>query len=101
MRSVAWVRVLLFGACVAAAGEATAGVRVSEKTRGYEISGQTGAALLAAMDRHGSIAFATEFARGIADAAHGAFDAAFAGVPEGEDRAFVEAMISWMLDRTA
>jgi geranylgeranyl diphosphate synthase type II len=57
--------------------------------------------VLAAMDRHGSIDFAAEFARGIADAAHGAFDEAFAGVPDGEDRRFVEAMIPWMLDRTA
>ena len=53
MRCVAWARIVLFGACIAAAGEAVAGVKVSEKTRGYEISGQTGAALLAAMDRRG------------------------------------------------
>jgi geranylgeranyl diphosphate synthase type II len=57
--------------------------------------------VLAAMHRHGSIEFASEFARGIADAAHGAFEQAFAGVPDGEDRRFVEAMIPWMLDRSA
>ncbi len=53
MRCVAWAWIVLFGACVAVAGEAGAGVKVSEKTRGYEISGKTGAALLAAMDRRG------------------------------------------------
>jgi geranylgeranyl diphosphate synthase type II len=57
--------------------------------------------VLGAMRRYGSIEFASEFARGIADAAHGAFEEAFAGVPDGEDRRFVEAMISWMLDRVA
>ena len=53
MRCVAWARIVLFGACVAVAGEAAAGVKVSEKTRSYEIAGKTGAALLAAMDRRG------------------------------------------------
>ncbi len=51
MRRVAWARIVLFGACVA--GEAVAGVKVSEKTRSYEITGKTGAALLASMDRRG------------------------------------------------
>jgi geranylgeranyl diphosphate synthase type II len=59
------------------------------------------AMVLEAMRRHGSIEFAAEFAQGIADAAHGAFEIAFAGVPDGDDRAFIEAMIPWMLDRTA
>jgi predicted secreted Zn-dependent protease len=53
MRRVAWARIVLFGACVAVAGEAAAGVKVSEKTRSYEVAGKTGAALLAAMDRRG------------------------------------------------
>ena len=53
MRCVAWARIVLFGACVAVAGEAAAGVTVSEKTRSYEIAGKTGEALLAAMDRRG------------------------------------------------
>jgi predicted secreted Zn-dependent protease len=51
MRSVACV--LLFGACVGLAGEAVAGVKVSEKIRNYEIAGKNGVALLDAMDRHG------------------------------------------------
>jgi len=41
MRCVAWARIVLFGACVAVAGEAVAGVKVSEKTRSYEITGRT------------------------------------------------------------
>jgi predicted secreted Zn-dependent protease len=53
MRCIAWVRVVVLGACVAVAGEAAAGVKVSEKTRSYEISGKTGEVLLAAMDRRG------------------------------------------------
>lgn len=53
MRCIAWARIVVLGACVAVAGEAAAGVKVSETTRGYEISGKTGAALLAAMDRRG------------------------------------------------
>jgi predicted secreted Zn-dependent protease len=44
---------LVFGACIAAAGQAIAGVKVSERTRNYEVAGQTGATLLAAMDRRG------------------------------------------------
>lgn len=57
--------------------------------------------VLEAMRRHGSIEFAAEFAQGIADAAHDAFEVAFAAVPDSEDRRFIEAMIPWMLDRTA
>ena len=57
--------------------------------------------VLAAMRRHGSLDFAAHFAQGIADAAHGAFEEAFAGVPDGEDRRFIEALIPWMLERTA
>ncbi len=53
MRCIAWARIVVFSACVAVAGEAAAGVKVSERTRGYEITGRTGAALLAAMDRRG------------------------------------------------
>ena len=53
MRCVAWASILLFGACVAVASDAAAGVKVSKKTRSYEIAGKTGAALLASMDRRG------------------------------------------------
>ena len=58
-------------------------------------------AVLAAMQRHGSLDFAAEFAEGIAGAAHGAFEEAFADVPDGEDRRFIEAIIPWMLERNA
>lgn len=53
MRCVALAGTVLFTACFAFAGEAAAGVKVSEKTRNYEVAGKTGAALLAGMDRHG------------------------------------------------
>lgn len=53
MRCIAWARIVVLGVCLAASGEAAAGVKVSEKTRGYAVAGQTGAALLAAMDRRG------------------------------------------------
>jgi len=53
MRCIASARIVLFAACAAIAGEAAAGVKVSEKTRSYEIAGNTGAALLAAMDHRG------------------------------------------------
>lgn len=53
MRRVAWARIVLFVACVFFAGQAAAGVKVSEKTRSYTISGKTGLALLDAMDQHG------------------------------------------------
>jgi hypothetical protein len=56
-------------------------------------------AVLASMNRHGSIEYASTFAQGIADAAHAAFEEAFAGVPEGDDRRFIEALIPWMLER--
>lgn len=51
MRPVAYL--VLFGVCVGLAGEAFAGVTVSEKTRNYDIQGTSGAALLDAMDRQG------------------------------------------------
>ena len=53
------------------------------------------------MRRHRSIEFAEHLGRGIASAAHAAFEEAFDGVPEGPERAFIEAMIPWMLEREA
>jgi predicted secreted Zn-dependent protease len=52
MRRTAWACFILFG-CAAFAGEAAAGVKVSEKTKTYQIAGKTGEALLSAMDRRG------------------------------------------------
>jgi geranylgeranyl diphosphate synthase type II len=57
--------------------------------------------VLDSMRRHRSIEFAEQLGRGIADAAHGAFEDAFDGVPDGPERRFVEAMIPWMLEREA
>ncbi len=52
MRRVALARIAV-GICLAVTGEAAAGVKITETTRGYPIAGDTGAALLAAMDRRG------------------------------------------------
>jgi geranylgeranyl diphosphate synthase, type II len=55
----------------------------------------------ALLDRYGSIAFAAEYARGIADAALDAFEVAFASAAPGTDREFVRAVVPYMLDRRA
>lgn len=52
------------------------------------------------MDDHGSIAFATEFARGIAAAAAVTFEAAFRSVPDSPARRFLAATVPYMVDRT-
>jgi len=59
------------------------------------------AALLELMRRHGSLEFARAFGQGIAEAAHDAFDAAFADVPDSEERRFLRELIAWMLERDA
>jgi geranylgeranyl diphosphate synthase type II len=51
------------------------------------------------IDEHGSIAFAREFARGIAASAVVAFEAAFAAVPASPARRFLAAMIPYMVER--
>jgi geranylgeranyl diphosphate synthase type II len=51
------------------------------------------------LDAYGSIAFAAAYARGIAGAALDAFEAAFEPSTEGRDRAFVRALVPYMLDR--
>ena len=58
-------------------------------------------AVLDAMRRHRSIEFAEQLGRGIASAAHAAFEEAFDRVPESPERRFIEAMIPWMLEREA
>jgi geranylgeranyl diphosphate synthase type II len=55
----------------------------------------------ALMDRYGSVVFATEYARGIADAALDAFDLAFASVEPGPDSEFVRALVPYMLGRAS
>jgi geranylgeranyl diphosphate synthase type II len=51
------------------------------------------------MQRHGSIAFADEFARGIARSAAAAFEEAFAAVPDSPARRFVRDLVDYMVDR--
>ena len=48
---------------------------------------------------HGSIAFADEFARGIAKSAASAFEEAFAGAPDSPARRFVQDLVSYMVER--
>jgi geranylgeranyl diphosphate synthase type II len=57
------------------------------------------AGILALMHRHGSVAFADEFARGIADSAAGCFEEAFAAVPDSRARRFVRDLVSYMVER--
>jgi geranylgeranyl diphosphate synthase type II len=51
------------------------------------------------LDDYGSIAFAAEYARGIAGAALGAFEAAFATADAGPDRDFIRAAVPYMVER--
>ncbi len=53
MRKAALALVLATGVCNGFAGEASAGVKTTVTTTHYAITGKTGAALLAAMDRRG------------------------------------------------
>ena len=59
------------------------------------------AAVLDSMRRHRSIEFAEHLGRGIADAAHTAFEEAFDGVADSPERRFIEGVIPWMLEREA
>ncbi len=53
----------------------------------------------ALLSSYGSIEFAAAYARGIAGAALGAFETAFATAEEGPDRDFIRAAVPYMLDR--
>jgi geranylgeranyl diphosphate synthase type II len=57
------------------------------------------AEILAMMQSHGSVAFAEEFARGIARSAALAFDEAFSDVPDSPARRFVRDVIPFMVER--
>jgi geranylgeranyl diphosphate synthase type II len=48
---------------------------------------------------HGSVAFADEFARGIARSAADAFEDAFSGVSDSPARRFVRDLVPFMVDR--
>ena len=62
-------------------------------------TGDVTARMLAMMRAHGSLAFADEFARGIARSAALAFEDAFAGVPDSPARRFVRDLVPYMVDR--
>ncbi len=51
------------------------------------------------LDDYGSIAFASAYAKGIAEAALQAFETAFASAEPGPDRSFVQALVPYMVDR--
>jgi geranylgeranyl diphosphate synthase, type II len=55
--------------------------------------------LLELMVAHGSIEFAEDYARGIADAALDAYDSAFAGASSGDASRFVRGLVPYMLER--
>lgn len=57
------------------------------------------AEILAMMQDHGSVAFADEFARGIARSAAVAFEDAFREVPDSPARRFVRQLIPYMVER--
>jgi geranylgeranyl diphosphate synthase, type II len=57
--------------------------------------------LLDLMVRHGSLEFAFQFGQGVAAAAYESFHQAFAEVPPSPHRDFVEALIPYMLERSA
>ena len=65
----------------------------------HERSAEVIAEVLAMMQSHGSVAFAEEFARGIARSAASAFEEAFANVPDSPSRRFVRDLIPFMVDR--
>ena len=57
--------------------------------------------ILDLMVRHGSLDFAFQFGQGVAAAAYEAFHQAFAEVPPSPHRDFVEALVPYMLERSA
>jgi geranylgeranyl diphosphate synthase type II len=69
------------------------------RTDRSERTGRSTAHLLDLMHKHGSIAFADEFATGIAESARESFESAFAGVAEGPAKQFVAELIPFMIER--
>ena len=84
---------------------AAADERDREAVAGYlaldpaQRTGDVTARMLAMMRAHGSLAFADEFARGIARSAALAFEDAFAGVPDSPARRFIRDLVPYMVDR--
>jgi geranylgeranyl diphosphate synthase type II len=77
--------------------------RVLERYLGTPVAQRTGADaayVLELMQRYGSLAFAGEYGEGIAQAAHDAFDAAFAEVPDSPHVDFIRGLVPYMLARS-
>jgi geranylgeranyl diphosphate synthase type II len=53
------------------------------------------------MDHHGCIDYARQVARAMAGAAHDEYARLFAPVPPSRDRAFLEGLITWVVERTS
>jgi len=68
---------------------------------GGPVPGMAAGEILDLMVRHGSLEFAFQFGQGVAAAAYEAFDQAFADVLPSPHRDFVEALIPYMLERSA
>ena len=52
------------------------------------------------MDAYGSLEYARQIAHALAGAALHEFASAYAGVPASRDRQFIEALVTWVLERT-
>lgn len=84
---------------------AAAGPSDRDRVTGYlglppsERTDEVVAEIRSLMERHGSVAFADEFARGIARSATVAFDEAFADVPDSPARRFIADLIPYMVER--
>lgn len=82
-----------------ATGEDAVAVRRYLDASRHERSVAQVAEIRALMDAHGSITYATEYARGVAAVAEEAFEDAFASARPGADTDFVRALIPYMLRR--
>lgn len=53
------------------------------------------------MEHHGCVAYASQVARAMASAAHHEYAQLFGAVPPSRDRAFLEGLITWVVDRSS
>ena len=67
--------------------------------RACDRSADDTARILELMHREGSIAFAVEYGKGVAAAAHEQFDSAFSGVAPSDHTAFLQGLVRYMLER--
>ena len=85
----------------AAEGSRPRAVGATCGARGRSVPPAMVAEVRSMMDRYGSLTFALDYAAGIGAAAGDAFELAFAHAEPNEGRAFVQALIPFMLDRTS